>query len=59
MGFFSRKHDFYIPDDGIDRIKNNEIDGIHQTILIQSFTSWNPVSLSNELSHIRAEVINL
>jgi hypothetical protein len=59
MGFFSRKHDFYIPDDEIDPIKNNEIDGIHQTILIQSFTSWKPVSLFNELSHIKAEVNNL
>jgi hypothetical protein len=59
MGFFSRKHDFYIPDDGNDRIKINEIDGIHQTILIKSFPSWNPVSLLNEISHIKAEVINL
>lgn len=45
MGFFSRKPDFHIPEDGIDRIETITIGGIQQSILIQSHSPKNPVLL--------------
>lgn len=45
MGFFSRKPDFHIPEDGIDRIDAITLGGIQQSILIQSYSPKNPVLL--------------
>ncbi|MGV2939376.1 alpha/beta fold hydrolase [Mesobacillus sp. LC4] len=45
MGFFSRKPDFQIPACGIDRVKTITIGGIQQTILIQTYSTRNPVLL--------------
>lgn len=45
MGFFSPKPDFYIPEDGIDRIDTITLGGIQQSILIQSYSPKNPVLL--------------
>ena len=45
MGLFSRKPDFQIPADGIDKIETIVLGGIQQTILIQSHSPKNPVLL--------------
>lgn len=45
MTLFSRKADFFIPDDGIDRIETVMIGGIPQTFLIQSYSPKNPILL--------------
>lgn len=73
MGFFYRKPDFHIPEDRIDRIETITIGGIQQTIHEKNFiwmeklahlfhpddTARIEQQLINELSHIKAEVINL